>query len=176
MIFGEMDCAKKQVSGNSTILNYHTNFKTTNMNKGFKYWLNWILVLPISLISAILITFPVHWLLYRILSGGETPFITPYPVLLETILQPFFSALVFVWVSYLIAPHHKFKTAIILSSIWVLTAGGAFILSYLGYNFNKAHLNLTAGGLPIIMGIVGAIVGLYIIKKNLNQKLSITNQ
>jgi hypothetical protein len=69
---------------------------TTKMEKGFKYWLSWISVLPISLISGVLIIFPVHWVLYQTLSGGDSPFIAPYPELPEKILQPFFTALVIV--------------------------------------------------------------------------------
>lgn len=140
------------------------------MDKGFKYWLSWIGVLPISLIAGVLVTFPVHWILYRTLSGGDSPFITPYPELPEKILQPFFTALVIVWVASQIAPQHQFKTAVIIATLWIFGAGGAFILGYLGYHSDNVQLNLTAGGLPIIMGVVGAVVGLYLVKKKLSEE------
>ncbi len=140
------------------------------MDKGFKYWLRWVGVLPISLIAGIVITFPFHWVLYRTLSGGTEPFITPYPELPEKILQPFFTALVIVWVASLIAPHHKFKTAACIATLWIFGACGAFILGYLGYHSNNIQLNLTAGGLPIIMGISGAVVGIYLVKKKLSKE------
>lgn len=140
------------------------------MDKGFKYWLSWIGVFPISLISGVLVTFPVHWVLYRTLSGGESPFITPYPELPEKILQPFVTALVIVWVASQIAPQHKFKTSVIMATLWIFGAGGAFVLGYLGYHFDNVQLNLTAGGLPIIMGVVGAVAGLYLVKKKLSEE------
>jgi uncharacterized membrane protein YeaQ/YmgE (transglycosylase-associated protein family) len=141
-----------------------------NMDRGFQYWLRWIVVLPISLIAGILVTFPVHWILYRTLSGGDSPFITPYPELPERILAPLFTALVIVWVASKIAPEHKFKTAIILAALWIFGAGGAFILGYLGFRSDNVQLSLTAGGLPIIMGVVGAVLGLFIVKKELSEE------
>jgi hypothetical protein len=146
------------------------------MDKGFKYWLSWIGVLPISLIAGVLVDFPVHWVLYRTLSGGDSPFITPYPELPERILAPFFRALVIVWVSALIAPEHKFKTAVILATLWIFGAGASFVFGYLGFHTDNIQLNLTAGGLPVIMGVVGAVVGLYIVKKHISEQLSKTDQ
>lgn len=140
------------------------------MKKDFKYWLSWLGVLPVSIVAGLLVTFPLHWVLYRTLSGGDSPFITPYPELPERILQPFFSALVIVWVASKIAPEHKFKAAVVLAGLWIFGAGGAFVLGYLGYHFGKTQLNLTAGGLPVIMGVVGAIVGLYTVKKHLTEE------
>jgi hypothetical protein len=141
----------------------------TDMDKGFKYWLSWIGVLPISIIAGVLVTFPVHWVLYWTLSGGGSPFITPYPEVPEKLLQPFFTALVFVWVASLIAPQHKFKTAVIIAALWIFGAGVTFVIAYLGYHSNDYQLYITAGGLPIIMGIVGAVVGLYLVKKKLSE-------
>ncbi len=142
----------------------------TDMDKGFKYWLSWIGVLPISLIAGVLIDFPIHWVLYRTLSGGDSPFITPYPEFPERILAPFFRALVIVCIGAFIAPEHKFKTAIILATFWTFGAGASFVLGYLGFHTDSVQLDLTAGGLPVIMGVVGAVVGLYIVKKKLSEE------
>ena len=146
------------------------------MDKRFKYWLSWIGVLPISLIAGVLVDFPVHWVLYRTLSGGDSPFITPYPELPERILAPFFRALVIVCVSALITHEHKFKTAVILATLWIFGAGASFVLGYLGFHRDSIQLNLTAGGLPVIMGVVGAVTGLYIVKKYIRKQLSKTDQ
>lgn len=131
------------------------------MKRGIKYWVSWIGVLPISLIAGLLVDFPVHWILYRTLSGGDSPFITPYPELPERVLAPFFRAFVIVWVSALIAPEHRFKTSVVLATLWILGASASFVLVYLGFHTDTIQLNLTAGGLPVIMGVVGAVVGLY---------------
>ena len=133
------------------------------------YWLRWVGVLPISIIAGVLITFPVHWGLYQTLSGGDSPLVSPYPELPERILQPFFSALTIVWVSSLIAPKYKFKTSVTLAVIWIFIV---CVLFYLGYSSENIQMNLNAGGLPIISGIIGSFVGVYLVKKNLteNQK------
>ena len=140
------------------------------MKRGLKYWASWIGVLPISIISGILITFPVHWVLYNTLSGGDSPFITPYPELPEKILSPFFTALIIVWVGSKIAPEHKFITAVVLAVVWVFFAGVTFAMAYFGIQLGKYQYSLIAGGLPVIMGIVGAIVGLYFVRKKLKEE------
>lgn len=131
------------------------------MKRELKCWASWIGVLPISIVAGILVTFPVHWVLYRTLSGGDSPFITPYPELPERVLSPFFSSLVIVWVGSKIAPAHKFITAIILAAIWIFFAGVTFTMAYFGVHLGKFQYYLIGGGLPVIMGVVGSIVGLY---------------
>jgi hypothetical protein len=140
------------------------------MNKNFKYWLSWIGVVPISLIAGALVTFPLHWILYSTLSGGDDPFITTYPELPEKMLHPFFTALIIIWVASLIAPQYKLKTALIIATLYIFVAGGAFVLGYLNYRSGNLQVSLTAGGLPVLMGLAGAIVGLYIVKNNLLEK------
>jgi len=147
----------------------------TDTDRGLKYWLWWIGVLPISLLAGLLVDFPVHWFLYRTLSGGDNPFITPYPELPERILAPFLRALVIVWLGSLIAPEHKFKTAVILATLWIFGAVVSFVLGYLGFHTDSVQLNLTAGGLPVIMGVVGAVFGLYLVKRKLSEQQTKTN-
>jgi len=135
-----------------------------NSTKNFTYWLSWIGVLPISLITGLLVSLPVHWILYQTL----TNFVTPYPEAPEKILQPFFTSLVVVFISAKIAPQYKLKTAVIMAMLWVFGSGASFVFGYLGHKVGDIELNLTYGGAPIIMGAVGALVGLYIVKKELS--------
>jgi hypothetical protein len=139
------------------------------MDKSFKYWLSWIGVLPISLIAGLLVTFPVHWVLYRTLMSNSLFYLSKYPKQPEMILQPFFSSLVIIWVASRIAPQYKFKTAFILTSIWVFGAGSLFVLVLMDVFYFDTSLNglpAILGGLPAIMGVGGAVLGLYIVKKN----------
>lgn len=145
------------------------------MDKGFKYYLSWIGVLLFSLSAGFLVQFPVHWVLYWTLSSGDTPFITPYPELPEKVLQPFFTALVVVWVAAECAPQNKFKTAVIFATLWIFGAGASFVLGYLGFHTDNIQFNLTAGGLPVIMGVIGAVVGLYVVNKKITEQLSKTD-
>ncbi|MEK6615409.1 MAG: hypothetical protein AABZ32_04760 [Bacteroidota bacterium] len=136
------------------------------MEKGFKYWMRWFCVLPISFLAAIIVNFLLHWVLFRTLSSGDSPFITPYPELPELLLAPFFRAMTVVWVSSQIAPDYKYRTAITFATLWVLVAVASFILGYLGIHIGSVQFSLTKGGIPVISGAIGALVGLYIIHKN----------
>lgn len=40
--------------------------------------LRWVLFIPSGVVASVLITFPLHIILYFTLSGGPEPFITPY--------------------------------------------------------------------------------------------------
>lgn len=134
--------------------------------KRIKYLLLWFAVIPFSILAGLIVNFPLHWILFRTLSGGDSPFITPYPELPERILEPFFRALIIVWISSQIAPEHKFKTAMIFATIWIFVAGASFAIGYFGVNVGNTRLSLTTGGLPVVMGVIGAVAGLYIVKKN----------
>ncbi|MBL7914576.1 MAG: hypothetical protein JNL49_05970 [Bacteroidia bacterium] len=140
------------------------------MKRDLKYWVSWIGVLPISIAVGIIITFPIHWILYQTLSGGNDPFITPYPELPERILLPFFTSLAIVWVGAKIAPEKKFITAIILSIAWMVFAGLFFIMAVFEIQFDKFQYYLLEGGLPLVMGIAGSITGLSQVSNKLKEE------
>jgi hypothetical protein len=129
-------------------------FKT--MNERLKRILLWIAVIPGAIIAGILILFPVHWVLYQTL----TNFIDPYPEAPEKILGPLATAWAMVKTAAYIAPSHKKYVAIVMTVHWVFIAGGGFALSYFELDIGTGRLNLYAGGLPIVGGIVGSIIAL----------------
>lgn len=131
------------------------------MKKGLAYWLRWIAVIPGALIAGILASFPLHWILYSTL----TKFIDPYPQLPERILFPFVAAIVYIWIGSRIAPDNKIKTAVILFGVWLFLLGGVVFLTLSGTNFKGRGLYFQGGGIGPVMAGVGALVGLYIVKK-----------
>ncbi len=140
------------------------------MERDFIYWIRWIAVLPVSVAGGFLIDFPLHWLLYSTLSGGENPIVTPYPRLPELLLAPFFRAFFFIWASSKIAPEQKLITAYILGAIWIFAAGGAFALGFIGYQKDYFQLALVANGFPVFFGILGVFLSLVVVNKNLAKK------
>lgn len=87
------------------------------MNEKPKNWLNWLALIPGVIAYGILITFPVHWVLYGILS-----FIEPYPTLPEKILAPFFSGIGMVYGAFTIAPKYKLETSLVICSICICSS------------------------------------------------------
>ena len=140
------------------------------MSKRIIYFLRWIAVLPGAIIFCILVTFPIHWVILLKHYFWEDSFISGIdPAVIERTITPFFMALLFVWISSFIAPSNKFITAIIMASIWTLSVVIIFLAPYLGVNFGNIQFTLLSGGLPVILGVIGAIVGLLIVYK---QKIS----
>lgn len=147
-----------------------TRYFTANtklMDKGLKYWFRWIAVLPGALIAGLLSTFLLRLILVQTLKN----FVEPYPEFPERALTPFAIALTFVWVGCEIAPEHKYKTGILLFSMWMFLAGGFIFLTLTGGTWFGKNLYLQGGGFAPIMGIVGAFTGLYIVRKKFTERV-----
>ncbi len=123
--------------------------------------IRWILVLPMSIISAIFILFPLHWILIFILNH----FITPYPELPERLLTPFFISLTFVLTGSVIAPKYKFYTSVFLFSILIILSGILIWVLLNNIMWFGSTLELQYGGVPFYLSILGSFIGLYIVSK-----------
>ena len=80
----------------------------------------------------------------------------------------------FIWGGTRVAPNHKIKAATVLFVFWLLILGGAIGLVLSGSNFAGIQFNLEGGGLAPIMAFVGAITGLYIVRKQNVAEISIS--
>ncbi len=135
--------------------------------------LRWIGLLPISIIGGAVSMFPVHWILYNTLSGYQNPIISPYPEFPEKIIQPFCMALTAIWISSIIAPKYKLSTAKIMAFMWILGIITVFAMIYFEKSIGNIKFSLQYGGLPMILGIIGAIAGVFVVKKRENKALLI---
>jgi hypothetical protein len=123
----------------------------------------WLAVLPGAVICAVLSAFPLHFVLYQTLTGSGI--VEPYPATPERFLGPLVAALAFVWGGSRIAPFRKIETAVVLFSAWLLLVGGAFVLGLTGAHVGGAQFSLRLGGLPLVSAIVGAFIGLYLVRR-----------
>ncbi len=120
--------------------------------------LRWIAVLPGSLLIAALSLFPLHWILYIVV----TRFVEVYPEMPERILAPGVISGVFVWVGSRISPAYKFETAAVLFGIWMFLIGGAVYLTLGDGDWFGGRLYFQGGGVPTIMAVLGAATGLLV--------------
>ncbi len=128
------------------------------MNKEINYWFRWISFLPAALIAGLIVSFPLHLVLYTSL----TNFIEPYPESLERIVFPFFFSLTFILTGYKIAPAHKIKVAIILFGLLMFFIGGVAFLALFRANFFGYGLFFQGGGAATLLAAIGAAVGVYL--------------
>lgn len=136
------------------------------MKKTLTYWLRWVAVLPAALAACIIALFPLHLILYFTLRN----WVEPVPELPERLLAPFVTAIVFIWSGTFTAPDHKKQTSILLFSILLFFSGGLIFLTLSDSTWFGNKLYFQAGGVPPVMFIIGAFVGLYICNKNGNLK------
>lgn len=125
------------------------------------YWLRWLAVLPGALIAGVLLTIPLHFVLYSTL----TSFIHPYPPLPERVLSPGVIAGGVVWFGAHIAPARRVDTAIALFGLWMVLLGAALSFVLAGGNIGGHSLYLQAGGLGCAGAFVGAFVGVALVRR-----------
>lgn len=126
------------------------------MKKDIIYWLRWIAVLPGALTAGILMTFPLHWILYLAFARNGTflGFIElpdGANISIEYALYPFVIAITFILIGFEIAPKYKFKASVSLTIIWLVSFVGMFIF--------MAEQGLQLRG---VLSLLGALLGLYI--------------
>ena len=134
--------------------------RVSTMDK-IKYWLRWIAVFPGALLSGLLATFPLHWILYFNFANGDIiSGVNIEPI--EYVLYPFVFAFAFILGGYEIAPKYKFKTAIILFGFYL---GVWSILNFIAlFEGSIYEVNIRFSG-RTILALAGAIIGLYAAKK-----------
>jgi len=138
------------------------------MNTKIKYWLRWVAVLPGAFIAGLLITLPLHLLLYMAFAYNGMLFgIIELPpradIGIEYTIYPFFIAVAFILAGYKIAPKYKFRTAIVLFGIYTILWLVVSLMSLFGgniYGFNAQFSGRT------VLAFLGAILGLYLARQD----------
>jgi hypothetical protein len=133
-----------------------------------KYWARWVAVLPGSVLAGVLMTIPLHLVLYSTLSN----FIDPVPELPERVLTPLVIGATIVWSGARIAPARKMETAVVLFGLWMLLLGGSVALTLFAVNIQGRRLFFQGGGLAPVMAFAGGLVGLLIARKQAKAGIS----
>ena len=121
------------------------------MNSGVKNIFLWISVLPSALIGGFLMTFPLHWILYgTLVSGSVISGVDIEPI--ERFLSPFVIAVAFVLIGAYIAPNHKFKTAVVLTVLYIASFFSLFV-----FMSEMVTFELRGAG-----ALIGVFLGLFI--------------
>lgn len=131
-------------------------------------FLRWAAVLPGAILGAILATFPLRIILYQTITGSGI--VEPYPETPERLLTPLVMAAAFVWIGAKIAPTHNFATAIALFSIWIILLGIIVALALVGADMGYGQLYLQDGGFTSAGALVGAILGLLVVRIEIHGK------
>ncbi len=134
-----------------------------SIRKTFLFWLRWVAVLPTAALSAILVTFPVHWavLIFTGFAGNDDSiglWDLP-PETLERLGYAFFVPFSFVGLGARTAPAYKLHAAILLVILWAMVLGAAMMYtSTLGGLQGWDWARLASA---IVLGVGGMIAGIY---------------
>lgn len=124
----------------------------------FNQVLRWFVVLPASVIAAVLVLFPFHWILVMKF-GSDSSWVQ----FLEQLIAPFLSAWAFVAVGSGVAPKHKLKTSYLLTALWIFFTIGILIY-IMGNDIGRPRYF----GMSSIFGVLGSIVGSWRLKDQLS--------
>jgi hypothetical protein len=146
------------------------------MNKAHKAmifeWLRWILVLPGSLVSAILIMFPIHWAVMLIqftYKKGDTIDVEGLygllacipPEMLERFGEALFVPMILIITAVKIAPRFKFQTGIAIAILWGTLCGFSIGVILLGKTHLRIDMSWLRWVITITLWIAGYACGLY---------------
>lgn len=123
--------------------------------------MRWIAVFPAGLASAMLVTFPIHWLIVIIASFGDTPFFGLLSAetlerLAIALTTPFF----IIYVGVLTAPSRKNETGVALAVAIAIIMGGLYVLAFTGGHQFRGWGSLYFGATPVL-NLVGIATALY---------------
>jgi len=138
-------------------------------------WIRWILVLPVSLVSSILIMFPIHWAVMLIRfthKRGDTFEVDGLidfmacisPEMLERFGYALFVPMVLIITGAEIAPKFKFQTGIAIAILFG-TMIGFFSGTVVSGNI-RVDMSWLRWVITVILWIAGISCGLYFAHKN----------
>lgn len=123
--------------------------------------LRWIAVFPAGVAAAVLVMFPIHWLVMIAFSFGEAPLFGLLSA--KTVEQlaiafstPFFIICVGAWT----APAHRSETSVALAIATALILGGGYVLAFTGGPRFSGWSSLYFGATPAL-NLAGIATALY---------------
>ncbi len=129
--------------------------------------MRWIAVFPAGIAAAMLVTFPIHWLIVMTAAFGDSPFFgllsaetaETFERLTIAFTTPFF----IIYVGVLTAPTHKSETGVALAITTALIMGGVYVLAFSGGPRFSGWSSLYFGATPAL-NLVGIATALYKIR------------
>jgi len=127
----------------------------------------WIAVFPAGIAAAVLVMFPIHWLIFMTAAFGDSPFFgllsaetaETFERLAIAFTTPFF----IIYVGVLTAPTHKRETGVALAITIALILGGVYVLAFTGGPQFRGWGSLYFGATPVL-NLVGIATALYKIR------------
>ena len=136
------------------------NVPPVSRRNGFPNVVRWIAIIPAGLAVAVLVMFPVHWLIVITAALGDNPFLGLLSAeTAERLANAFTSPFFFIYIGARIAPTHRGVTSIVLAIIMALIMGGVYVLAFTGGPMFRGWSSLYFGATPVLnlLGIASAL-------------------
>jgi len=125
----------------------------------------WIAVFPAGIAAAVLVMFPIHWLIVMIAAFGDTPLFGLLSArTVEHLVIAFTTPFFIIYVGALTAPMHKNETGVALAITTALMMGCAYVLAFTGGPQFSGWSSLYFGATPVL-NLAGIATALYTIRR-----------
>lgn len=137
----------------------------------------WFFLVPVALVSSFLVRFPLHWILYSLLCKEGIIQFEEYPKAPEILLAPLISGFVFIYIIGSLAPVKKFEISLLFCCLWSVFGLFSYYLGFNRMTIANHKLELSFGGLPILLGIIGVFSAYVVLRlkdkndKSINKKV-----
>ncbi len=141
--------------------------------------LRWIAVIPVGITIAVLIMFPIHWILLIWVNVGDAPLfglITNETIEhIERLIIAFTIPFVIIYVGALIAPTHHMETGITLAIITALALGTVYTFAVTGNAYLIGWKSFYFGATPVL-NLTGIAIPLYKLRSRYQSPLWLKNK
>lgn len=122
------------------------------------YYIRWLAVIPGAVVCAMLVTFPIHWLIVIV---ADSEIISAFPAdTFEYLAYAFFTPFNLIVSGSYIAPAYKLQTGRTLSVILALMY--TYVIFFSDANFLLSGMYFTAS---VVLCITGILTGLHIVRR-----------
>jgi hypothetical protein len=131
--------------------------------------LRWVAVLPVAIVAAFLVSFPLHWLVRLVCQNSPEAYLTDSNGVsllylhrdeIERFLQPLVSQFAFVLAGARTAPKFNFIAAVVLCCILLVSLGFSI------YHVTNEKNSLLSFHWRMAFGPIGALLSLWIVWAN----------
>lgn len=126
-----------------------------NYNLIFK-WVRWVALIPFSIGAGVLVSYVCSFMFDRSLPE-------PSEVITSNRFEPLIASFISLLVAYVIAPMYKFKTVLLMISLWLFVLLLLLLIVVFKVKLYSEEYSVLDGGMRLLMTVVGLASGFLVV-------------
>ena len=123
--------------------------------------IRWVLVLPAAVVCAVLVSFPVHWVVLSTFRMGAMIELSDAAAQnVERVAFAFFGPFAFVVAGTKVAPKHPFAVSVVLTCILLLWGVASFV--FIAVSPSVTMKTPVRGSIGVVCALLGLVAALFV--------------